>query len=158
MKGDLPLTPDDVNAIVAILDGGQYDRLDIRTGRFRLRVARSEDGPDGEKGGWTQQWSLEDDEPVAAEAEAAASEESEIPEGMTAIRATLPGTFYRAPSPGADAFVEVGDMVEPDTPVGIIETMKLFNPAAAGCSGEIAEICVDNAEMIAAGRVLMLVK
>jgi biotin carboxyl carrier protein len=153
VKGDLPLTLDDVNEIVSILDGSQYDRLDIKTARFRLRVAKSDEGD-----GWTQQWSLEDDAPEAEAVVATAPEEIEIPEGMTAIRAALPGTFYRAPSPGADPFVEIGDTVEPDTPVGIIETMKLFNPAAAGCSGEIAEICVENAEMIAAGRVLMLVK
>jgi biotin carboxyl carrier protein len=153
VKGDLPLTPEDVNEIVSILEGSQYDRLDISTGRYRLRVARAEDGE-----GWTQQWSLEDDEPVAAEAEAEAAEEIAIPEGMTAVRAALPGTFYRAPSPGADPFVEVGDTVEPDTTVGIVETMKLFNPAVAGCSGEIAEICVENAEMVAAGAVLMLIK
>ena len=54
VSGDLPLTPDDVAEIVAILDGSAYERLEIRTARFRLRVAR-----DGE--GWTQQWDWSDE-------------------------------------------------------------------------------------------------
>lgn len=152
MTGELPLSPEDVEEIVAILEGSQYDRLDVRTGRFRLRVARAE-------GGWTQQWDIGDDAPAGGEEQVpAAAEEAPVPEGMTAVRAALPGTFYRAPSPGAPPFVEIGDRVEPETTVGIVETMKLFNPAAAGCAGEIAEICVENAQMVAAGAVLMLVR
>lgn len=153
MKGDLPLTPDDVAEIVAILDGSAYERLDVKTARFRLRVAR-----EGE--GWTQEWDFTDEEPLAGGEQAAATApaEVEIPEGMTAIRATLPGTFYRAPQPGEPPFVEVGAKVDADTTVGIVETMKLFNPVAAGCSGEVAEILVDNAAMVEAGAVLMLVR
>lgn len=153
MKGDLPLTPEDVNEIVSILENSQYDRLDIKTHRFRLRVVRTETGD-----GFTQEWSLVDEEGESAAATAPAAEEFVVPEGLTAIRAPLPGTFYRAPSPGADPFVELGATVGPDDNVGIIETMKLFNPVPAKCSGEIVEIVAENATMVDAGTVLMLVK
>ena len=52
-------------------------------------------------------------------------------EGLVAVRAPLPGTFYRAPRPGAAPFVEVGSRVGADTVVGIVETMKLFNSVTA---------------------------
>ncbi|MBC7985532.1 MAG: biotin carboxyl carrier domain-containing protein [Sphingomonadaceae bacterium] len=153
MKGELPIGPEDVTEIVAILDGSSYDRLDVRTASFRLRVARAE-GADG----WTQEWDFSDDAPAAiAEAEIQAPE-AEIPQGMTAVRAALPGTFYRAPQPGAPPFVAEGDAVEPDTVVGIVETMKLMNPVSAGAAGRIAAILVDNATMVAAGAALMLIE
>ena len=65
------------------------------------------------------------------------------------------GTFYRAPKPGAPAFVEVGAEVTEDTVIGIIETMKLMNSASAGASGKIVEILAANGEIVEAGQVLM---
>jgi acetyl-CoA carboxylase biotin carboxyl carrier protein len=145
----LPLTPEDVNSIVAALDGSGYDRLDIKTDRYRLRVVR-----DG--GGWTQDWDFADaDAPVATKFSAAVEA---VPEGLVAIAAPLPGTFYRAPQPGAPPFVEVGARVEPDTVIGIIETMKLMNPVHAGVTGNIATILTDNATMIESGAALMHVR
>ena len=149
MSTDLPLTPEDVNEIAQILDGSSYDRLDITTSRFRLRVQRSGEG-------WTQAWSLEE-EPgsVTLVAAAAAVLVAEVPDGLTGVPAPLPGTFYRAPQPGAPPFVQEGDAVGPDTVVGIVETMKLMNPVHAGCSGRVVAICIDDATMVDPGTVLM---
>ncbi len=142
---DLPLTPDDVAEIAAILDGTAYDRIDITTARFRLRVAR-----DGQ--GMTQDWSLADD---TLPGTAAVATQAPAAETGLCVHAPLPGTFYRAPAPGAPPFVEPGATVSPDTVVGIIETMKLMNPVHAGVHGVIEEILVDNATMIAKGEALM---
>ena len=142
---DLPLTPDDVAEIAAILDGTAYDRIDITTARFRLRVAR-----DGQ--GMTQDWSLADD---TLPGTAAVATQAPAAETGLCVHAPLPGTFYRAPAPGAPPFVEPGATVSPDTVVGIIETMKLMNPVHAGVHGVIDAILVDNATMIARGEALM---
>ena len=147
---DLPLSPDDVAEIVSLLDGGGYDRLDIRTTRFRLRVNR-------EGSGWTQEWDYSDSDAPAAAINAAVEDEA-LPDGLTGIASPLPGTFYRAPSPGAPPFVDIGDTVTPDTVVGIIETMKLMNPVHAGTSGVIAAILADNAAMIENAAILMHVR
>jgi len=146
---DLPLAPEDVAEIAAILDGSGYDKLDIKTSRFRLRVQRDGDG-------FTQDWTLEDTESprVAHEIGMGVGEA----EDGSFIRAPLPGTFYRAPAPGAAPFVEVGAEVSPDTVVGIVETMKLMNPVHAGVEGVIEAILVENATMIAKGAALMRLK
>ena len=65
MSVELPLSPEDVNEIATILDGSSYDRLDIRTSRFRLRVEWSGEG-------WSQEWSLDE----GAEAAVAAAQGS----------------------------------------------------------------------------------
>ncbi len=143
---DLPLTPDDVNSIVAALDASGYDRLDIKTDRYRLRVVRA-------AGGWTQNWDFaESDAPVPTSVTTPAAV---VPDGLVAIAAQLPGVFYRAPQPGAPPFVEIGATVAPDTVVGIIETMKLMNPVHAGTHGTITAILAENAQMVESDAVLM---
>ena len=148
MSADLPLTPEDVAEIVAILEGTAYDRLEVSTTRFTLRVAR-----DG--GGWTQEWEWSAPQ---AEAVVAAVVRIEIGEGLVAVRPPLPGTFYRAPQPGAPPFVEIGDQVGPDSVVAIIETMKLMNPVHAGAAGTIESIFVDNAAAVDGDAVLMTIR
>lgn len=150
MSQDLPLTPEDVEEIVSILSKSRYKTLDVETARYRLRVSRDGDG-------FTQEWT-----PIGAAADTAASpadvETEAQDDGLLAIKAPLPGAFYRAPQPGAPPFVEVGDLVGPDTVVAIIETMKLMNTVHAGVDGEITEIIPSNAQQIEAHAVLMKVK
>ena len=78
--------------------------------------------------------------------------------GLIGIRAPLPGTFYRAPKPGADPYVEVGSRVEEDTVVGLLETMKLFNSVHANVRGEVVEFLVDDAGSADQDAVLILVR
>ena len=77
---------------------------------------------------------------------------------LVAVRAPLPGTFYRAPRPGAAPFVEVGSRVGADTVVGIVETMKLFNSVTADAAGTVAEICLGNAEFADRGATLLHIR
>jgi acetyl-CoA carboxylase biotin carboxyl carrier protein len=145
VTNDIPLSPEDVTEIVAILDGSPYQVLDIKTSRFRLRVARDGDG-------WSQEWDYSEE---TSETKAPVVESISGLDDARDIRAALPGTFYRAPAPGAPPFVEVGTSVEPDTVVGIIETMKLMNPVYAGARGIIGDILVENGTMIAKHAALM---
>jgi acetyl-CoA carboxylase biotin carboxyl carrier protein len=151
MSVDLPLSSEDVAEIVAILDKTPYDQLDLRTGRFSLRVLRSGSG-------FTQEISFAEDAPaanvVAPQAAAVVAEA----DGVLAVKSPLPGTFYRAPQPGAPAFVEVGSVVTPDTVIAIIETMKLMTSVPAGCAGVIEEIVAVNAKLVDAQAVLMRVR
>ena len=77
---------------------------------------------------------------------------------LVAVRAPLPGTFYRAPRPGAAPFAEVGSRVGADTVIGIVETMKLMNSVPAGVAGVVAEFCVTNAELVAQGAALLRIR
>ena len=94
----------------------------------------------------------------ASEANGAAEVGTEDGRELVAVRAPLPGTFYRAPRPGAAPFVEVGSQVDPDTVVGIVETMKLMNSVSAGVDGTVAEICLRNAEFAAHGTTLLRIR
>ena len=78
--------------------------------------------------------------------------------GLAVVTAPLPGTFYRAPRPGADPFVQVGDAVAADTVVAIVETMKLMNPVHAGTAGRVAQFALENGDFAPLGTPLMLIE
>jgi acetyl-CoA carboxylase biotin carboxyl carrier protein len=82
----------------------------------------------------------------------------QFPEGAHLVRSPMVGTFYRSPQPGQPAFVEVGQPVEPDTTVCIIEVMKLMNSIPAGTSGVVKEIVADNTSAVEYGEVLMVIE
>jgi len=79
-------------------------------------------------------------------------------ENLAEIKSPMVGTFYRTSSPGSEPYVTVGDRVEPDTVVCIVEAMKVMNEIKAAVSGEIVEILVEDAEPVEFGQVLFLVK
>lgn len=74
------------------------------------------------------------------------------------IKSPIVGTFYRSPSPTSDSFVKIGDHVEPDTVVCIIEAMKLMNEIQAEASGEIMKIYVENGQPVEYGQPLFGIK
>lgn len=100
---------------------------------------------------------------VAAPAPAAApaaQEPAPAPEPAatgTTVTSPMVGTFYRAPNPGAEPFVKVGDQVEAGQTLGIIEAMKLLNEIEAETSGTIKEICVENAQPVEFGQPLFII-
>ncbi len=67
------------------------------------------------------------------------------------------GTFYRAPSPESDSYVEIGDHVTADTVVCIVEAMKVMNEIEAEFAGTIKEIMVENGSPVEAEAVLYLI-
>jgi acetyl-CoA carboxylase biotin carboxyl carrier protein len=65
--------------------------------------------------------------------------------------------FYRAPAPGQPPFVEVGQSVEPDSILCIIEVMKLMNSIDAGVDGVVTHVLVDDAEPVEYGQPLIAI-
>ncbi len=154
MTKDIPITREDIEEIVTILDQTPYDQVDVRIGRFTLKVARTGKG-------WSQELELDDVAGVAPALEPATVSTEPKPaadDSTLSIRPPLPGTFYRAPQPGAPPFVEVGDRVGPDTVVAIIETMKLMTSVSAGCCGIVEAIVIPNATLVDTEAVLMRVR
>ncbi len=64
--------------------------------------------------------------------------------GLHAIRSPLVGTFYRAPAPGEESYVEVGDIVKAGQVLCIVEAMKMMNEIVADVSGEVVEVLAEN--------------
>jgi acetyl-CoA carboxylase biotin carboxyl carrier protein len=133
----MALSDDDVREILRLIDEAELSELRIETDGLSLHVVR--DGP--------------------APAESRPEEAPPVGDGSaTTIESPMLGVFYRAPSPGAPPFVDVGTRVEADTIVCLIEVMKMMNSVAAGVAGTIAEIHVENAEAVEYGQPLFRVE
>ncbi len=78
--------------------------------------------------------------------------------GEVEIKSPMIGTFYRAPSPEAASYVEVGTDVNPDTVVCIIEAMKVMNEIKAEVKGVITQVLVENAKPVEFGQPLFKVR
>ena len=76
----------------------------------------------------------------------------------TPLTSPMVGTFYRAPSPGADPFVKVGDTVKKGQVVCIIEAMKLLNEVEADMDGTVKEVCVENGQPVEFGPSLFSIE
>ncbi|HED66598.1 MAG TPA: acetyl-CoA carboxylase biotin carboxyl carrier protein [Planctomycetes bacterium] len=81
-----------------------------------------------------------------------------IPAGAEVLKSPMVGTFYRAPSPDSEPFCEVGNLVEEESVLCIIEAMKVMNEIKAEMRGEVLEILVENGEPVEFGQPLFLIK
>ena len=95
--------------------------------------------------------------PVAQPAAAPAPAQEEVKRGK-ALTSPMVGTFYKAPSPDAKPFVEVGQTVAQGDVVCIVEAMKLMNEIESEFSGKIVEICVEDGQPVEFGQVLMYIE
>ncbi len=95
--------------------------------------------------------------PAAPASTAPATTPEEEPAGRT-IKSPMVGTFYRAASPGAKSFVEVGAQIKEGEPVCIIEAMKIMNEIEADCSGKITRILCENGQSVEYGQPLFIVE
>jgi len=132
----MALSDDDVREILRLIDEAELRELRIETEGLSLHVVR--DGPPSAE-------SRPEKAPTVGG------------DGAATIESPMLGVFYRAPSPGAPPFVDVGTHVEADTIVCLIEVMKMMNSVAAGVAGTIAEIHVENAEAVEYGQPLFRV-
>ena len=87
-----------------------------------------------------------------------ASTEASQDQDLHIIPSPIVGTFYRSPSPTAEAFVKIGSNVEPETVVCIIEAMKLMNEIQAEAAGEVVKIYVENGQPVEYGQPLFGIK
>jgi acetyl-CoA carboxylase biotin carboxyl carrier protein len=85
----------------------------------------------------------------------APSAPTEAHSDLLLLKSPITGVFYRSPQPSEPPFVQVGDVVEDDDPVCLIEAMKIFNEIPAGFAGRLARVAVANEQLVVTGEVLM---
>jgi acetyl-CoA carboxylase biotin carboxyl carrier protein len=165
------LEEDVMKALLQAFDQSDWQEMTVMIGGDRLHVSRlgSSDGPPPpsapQPAGAVPPPAPEAAPPASAPAASAppvsaASAGSngaiEIPPG-TQISAPSVGLFWRAPSPGAPPFVEVGSPVAAGETVAIVEVMKLMNHVTAPVSGTVSAVLAENGQAVEFGQVLVVV-
>jgi acetyl-CoA carboxylase biotin carboxyl carrier protein len=140
--------------IKLMIDNGLTE-LDVEHEGAKVRLARGVSGPT------VTHLPATAPPPVAAGSTPAAglpaAEPANGPAGQT-INSPMVGTFYSSPNPDAEPFVAVGNAVEPDTVVCIIEAMKVFNEVKSDLAGTIEKVLVQNGQAVEFGQPLFIVK
>ena len=161
----MSLTYDEIAEIIKLIDSSSCDELVVETGDIKLVVRRN-----GASAGAAAEYVERGSAPVAVSAAAPRKARAAAPKvaaadaadataaGQIEVAAPMVGTFYRAPSPEAKAFVDVGDVVGVGDALCLIEVMKLFTTINAEVAGRIVQIGAENGELVEYGRTLFVIE
>jgi acetyl-CoA carboxylase biotin carboxyl carrier protein len=151
-----------IRELIEIMKENDLVKIDIQHGEDRLSLRRAEPERPAATPGHIITTVPSAIAPAAlAGGQAVAAEESaeEKPcEDYVEVKSPIVGTFYEAPSPDADPYVQPGSHVEPQTVVCIIEAMKVMNEIKAETSGTIIETLAPNGQSVEYGQPLFRVK
>lgn len=157
----MSLSHEDVQRLLQLLDASKFDELHLESEGTKLTLRRSVLGnsrtpsPDPtapvRSGASVPVPVVSATSPAPAPAQVATG-------NLIDVRASMLGTFYGAPKPGAEPFVKVGSRVESDTVIGIIEVMKLMNSISVGVAGDVVEVLVRDGDLVEFDQVLMRVR
>jgi acetyl-CoA carboxylase biotin carboxyl carrier protein len=143
---DLP----QIKKIIALVENSNLSEFEIEQDSFRLKLCKGTAPIISAASSAAQPTS-----PLAqVETKPDPAEEEEEDGKFQYIKAPMVGTFYRAPSPDTDHFVEVGQKVHEKSVICIVEAMKVMNELLADCKGTVAEILVENANGVEYGQPL----
>jgi acetyl-CoA carboxylase biotin carboxyl carrier protein len=144
-----------VKKLIELLEESGIAEIEIHEGEESVRISRY--APNAAPQVMLQA-PMQAAAPAAPVASAtAAAEEPAAPSGH-AVSSPMVGTFYRAPSPGAKSFVEVGQHVNVGDTLCIIEAMKMLNQIESDKAGVVKAILVENAEPVEFGQALFIIE
>lgn len=144
---------DEIKELIELVAEKQFDEFELERGSFRLRLLR------GMRSAVTAPAvAIVQDSPQPTVTPAPAPSAAQQEEPLYLITSPIVGTFYGAPSPTAEPFVKIGDLVSPEQTVCIIEAMKLMNEIQSEVSGTIASIFVENGQPVEYGQPLFGIK
>jgi len=141
--------------LVRIVEHSGVDEIEVEEEGLRIRIARNPH---------TNSVGIHSAVPapamqVAAQAPAAPAPAAEKPEAKYhEVKSPIVGTFYRAPAPDADSYVEIGQTVQPKTVLCIIEAMKLMNEIESDVGGKVVKILVENGKPVEYNQPLFLIE
>jgi acetyl-CoA carboxylase biotin carboxyl carrier protein len=148
-----------LKTLIDLVESSGIAELEIQEGEERVRITRALSGAAAAATTHAvvpMPVALAPGPPAAANGAAAAPPPPEEPEGHL-VKSPMVGTFYRAASPGAKPFVEVGDSVQAGDTLCIIEAMKLMNEIESDKSGLVKQILVENGQPVEFGQPLVVI-
>jgi acetyl-CoA carboxylase biotin carboxyl carrier protein len=142
--------------LIDLVQESGISELEVTEGEERVRIAKHYGAAVAAP---VQHYPVPTAAPIAAPAGVSSvnlDEDDDLPEGHV-VKSPMVGTFYRSASPGAEAFVQVGQTVKEGDTLCIIEAMKLLNEIEADASGVIKAILLDNGEPVEFGEPLFVI-
>ena len=158
---------DELRELVQLVRENDFTEFELEREGFRVRFRRGAEATEVVAAGVHPPAGLLEPAPLGTTASPAsapshpgarAQTEASEDQDLYIIPSPIVGTFYRAASPQAEAFVKIGSRVEPESVVCIIEAMKLMNEIQAETTGEVTKIYVENGQPVEYGQPLFGIK
>lgn len=141
---------EEIKSLIDIIQGTDITEIDLEEEDTKIRIKRGYHSPTLEDYSSVQM-------PVKTQ-DSREKEEKKQDDNTEEIVAPMVGTFYRAPAPDAEPYVEIGDIVNPGDVLCIIEAMKLMNEIEVETKGKIVDILVDNGQPVEYGQPLFVIE
>ena len=145
----------EIKEMISLMNENGLVELEVEKDGMRIRLKKTSSGAEGYTGPIVVHQERISE---SAQKETAENPIEKISVKTVEIRAPMVGTFYRAPSPEAPPYVEIGQTIEPGQVICIIEAMKLMNEIKSEIKGKILEVLVDNAEPVEFGQPMLLIE
>ena len=145
--------------LVRIVEHSSVDEIEVEEEGLRIRIAKNQ-----HNNSYTVREAPAHTQPISAVATPThiAAAEAALPlvqeKKYHEIKSPIVGTFYRAPAPDADSYVEVGQDVQQKTVLCIIEAMKLMNEIESDIAGKVVKILVENGQPVEYNQPLFLIE
>jgi len=144
----------EIKEMINLMNENNLMELEVEKDGMRIRLKKTASGQDLYNGPIM----VERERLPQNRAQESAESMERAAEKTLEIKAPMVGTFYRAPSPEAPPYVEVGQMVEPGQVICVIEAMKLMNEIKSEIKGKVLEVLVDNSEPVEFGQSMFLIE
>jgi acetyl-CoA carboxylase biotin carboxyl carrier protein len=152
------LRKEEIAELIRLVEDSAIAELEVHHGRKRIRISKV--GPN--TASISAPAAANPNHAPSAPPEAASPEagpaDEKLASNLKQIVSPMVGTFYRAPAPGSEPFVEVGQAIAVGQTVCIVEAMKLMNEIGSDFNGVVRRVLVDNAQPVEFGQPLFLVE
>lgn len=160
----MEISQEEVLELLRLVDESHFAVMHLELGDLRLEVRKTGDTEMQGSSAYTNfRSSALAEKPLTestgkAEEHVSSADQSKSRDGLVVIEAPMLGLFYRSPAPAEPPYVEVGDEVNEDDTVALIEVMKLFTAVKAGTRGRIVSVCAEAHSLVQYGQELFLVQ
>ena len=151
-----------IKKLVKIVDTSGITDLEIEEDGLRVRVVKKNNHSQDT----SQLQPVVQTEPIASPGSVSKTEEEKpvvketesVATNVHEVKSPIVGTFYRAPAPDADSYVQIGDMVTAGSVLCVIEAMKLMNEIESDASGKVVKVLVENGKPVEYNQPLFLIE
>jgi acetyl-CoA carboxylase biotin carboxyl carrier protein len=164
LKGEFSMDLRKLKTLIDLVSESGISELEVTEGEGKVRIVKNAAPVYMQAPQYMQQGPMQQAPQYGPPGEAGATPAASAPAAPAAVvqqghvvTSPMVGSFYRAPSPGADAFVQVGDTVKEGQTLCIIEAMKLLNEIESDKSGIVKEILVENGQAVEYGQPLFVI-
>jgi acetyl-CoA carboxylase biotin carboxyl carrier protein len=148
-----------IKRLIKIVEQSEITDFSVQEGDLKLRISKNSNlSHQGHSQSINEsQRQNSTDQPVLLVPESPTAITDKKESNLHEIKSPIVGTFYTAPSPDADPYIQIGDIVSPGSILCIVEAMKLMNEIESDISGKIVKIFVDNASPVEYNQSLFLI-